>query len=104
MHPLLALAAALSIPLTVAYILNANNKVFMDGTNPPADMDTVMVMRQIASAAAADYATGGRCRNHPDGVAVIVGLYPSIMLNMIKAMWNCFCEVGDDAISLSRDL
>src|ERR1700687_4051215 len=34
MHPLLALAAGLSIPITVAYIINANNKVFMERDEP----------------------------------------------------------------------
>jgi len=95
MHPLLALAAGLSIPITVAYILNANNKVFMDRDEP----------------------AGGHGHGHsddssshpplppitvPEGVAatilmallVIVGLYPSIMLNMIKANVELFLRGG----------
>lgn len=94
MHPLLALAAGLSIPLTVAYILNANDKVFME-QDQPAD-------------------GGGHGHDHkpgsggphpslppitlPERVAaiilmallVIVGVYPSIMLNMIKANVQLF--------------
>lgn len=88
MNPVLALAAGLSIPLTVAYILNANDKVFMERDQPGGG--------------------GGHGHDHgregelhpalppitvPEAVAavilmallVIVGVYPSIMLNMIKA-------------------
>ena len=94
MHPILALAAGLSIPLTVAYIMNANDKVFMDQDQPARD--------------------GGHGHDHkpgsgeshpvlppitlPERVAaiilmallVIVGVYPSIMLNMIKANVQLF--------------
>ena len=71
MHPVLALAAGVSIPLTVAYILNANNKVFMERDQPAgaADMDMVMPMRPFASRSATDLAPGACGRHHPDGVA-----------------------------------
>ncbi|HTS16429.1 MAG TPA: NADH-quinone oxidoreductase subunit M [Verrucomicrobiae bacterium] len=94
MHPLLAFAAALSIPLTVAYILNANDKVFMERDQP---------------------AGGGHGHGHADGggshaplppitlpektaavilmaLLVIIGVYPSIMLNMIKANVQLFLK------------
>ncbi len=95
MHPLLALAAGLSIPITVAYILNANNKVFMERDEP----------------------AGGHWHGHSDehgshpslppitlpervaaiilmALLVIVGLCPSIMLNMIKANVELFLRGG----------
>jgi NADH-quinone oxidoreductase subunit M len=95
MHPLLALVAGLSIPITVAYILNANNKVFMERDDP-----------------AGGHGHGHRDENSshpplppitlPERVAaiilmallVIVGLYPSIMLNMIKANVELFLRGG----------
>ncbi len=94
MHPLLALAAGLSIPLTVAYILNANNKVFMERDEPAgghrhghSDEDSSHPLPPITL---------------PEGLAaiilmallVIVGLYPSIMLNMIKANVELFLRGG----------
>jgi NADH-quinone oxidoreductase subunit M len=88
MNPVLALAAGLSIPLTVAYILNANDKVFMDRDQP-------------AGGGGHGHDDGREGEPHsalppitvPEAVAaiilmallVIVGVYPSIMLNMIKA-------------------
>jgi len=93
MHPVLALAAGLSIPLTVAYILNANDKVFMEqdppagdsghghdqeesGVSPPALPPITLPERVAAMILMA--------------LLVIVGVYPSIMLNMIKANVQLF--------------
>jgi NADH-quinone oxidoreductase subunit M len=93
MHPVLALAAGLSIPLTVAYILNANDKVFMEqdppagdsghghgqeesGDSPPALPPITLPERVAAMILMA--------------LLVIVGVYPSIMLNMIKANVQLF--------------
>ena len=90
MNPVLVLAAGVSIPLTVAYILNANDKVFMDRDQP--------------AGGGHGYADAGHAQptlppiSLPERVAalilmallVIVGLYPSIMLNMIKANVELF--------------
>ncbi len=94
MHPILALAAGLSIPLTVAYIMNANDKVFMDQDQPAGD-----------GGHGHDHKPG-RGESHPAlppitlpervaaiilmALLVIVGVYPSIMLNMIKANVQLF--------------
>jgi NADH-quinone oxidoreductase subunit M len=91
MHPALALAAGLSIPLTVAYILNANDKVFMEQDKP---------------AEGGHGHTAGGAEAHPPlppitlpervaalilmALLVIVGVYPSIMLNMVKANIQIF--------------
>ncbi len=84
MSPWLALAAALSIPITVAYILNANNKVFMEKDDDGAHHGV------------ADHGHEGGHALPPItlpekigavvlmALLVIVGIYPSIMLNMIK--------------------
>jgi NADH:ubiquinone oxidoreductase subunit 4 (subunit M) len=95
MHPLLALAAGLSIPITVAYILNANNKVFMERDEP---------------AGGHGYGHSDEHSSHPPlppitlpeyvaaiilmALLVIVGLCPSIMLNMIKANVELFLRGG----------
>jgi NADH-quinone oxidoreductase subunit M len=87
MNPVLALTAGLSIPLTVAYILNANDKVFME--------------RDQIAGGGNDHGHGDGPDSHPPlppisvpervaavilmALLVIVGVYPSIMLNMIKA-------------------
>jgi NADH-quinone oxidoreductase subunit M len=94
MHPLLALAAGLSIPITVAYILNANDKVFMEKDQPTS-----------GGGHGHDHKAGGG-EPHPAlppitlpervaavilmALLVIVGVYPSIMLNMIKANVQIF--------------
>jgi NADH-quinone oxidoreductase subunit M len=89
MSPWLTAGAAISIPITVAYILNANNKVFME----PDDTGHVH-----------GSAGGGGARGTlppislPEKVAAlilmlllaIIGLYPSIMLNMIRANVELF--------------
>lgn len=93
MHPILALAAGLSIPITVAYILNANDKVFMERDQP------------AGGGHGHDHKAGGS-EPHPSlppitlpervaaiilmALLVIVGVYPSIMLNMIKANIQIF--------------
>jgi len=93
MHPVLALAAGISIPLTVAYILNANDKVFMERDQP-------------AGSGGHGHGHDGGEHSHPAlppislperaaaiilmALLVIVGLYPSIMLNMIKANVDVF--------------
>ncbi len=84
MSPWLALGAALSIPITVAYILNANNKVFMErdddgghhGANDPGhtaghDLPPITWPEKIAAVVLM-------------ALLVIVGVYPSLMMNMIK--------------------
>jgi NADH-quinone oxidoreductase subunit M len=95
MHPALALAAGLSIPLTVAYILNANDKVFMERDEPA-----------VGSGHGPDHAESGSSHpalppiTLPEGVAatilmallVVIGVYPSIMLNMIKANVQLFLK------------
>jgi len=94
MHPLLALGAGLSIPLTVAYILNANDKAFMDQDKPAG----------AGGHGQAHPSGGGDSHSDlppitvPEGIAafilmallVIIGVYPSIMLNMIKANVQLF--------------
>jgi NADH-quinone oxidoreductase subunit M len=94
MHPILAFAAGLSIPITVAYILNANDKVFMEKDQPAG-----------GAGHGHDHKAGGG-ESHPAlppitlpervaaiilmALLVIVGVYPSIMLNMIKANVQLF--------------
>lgn len=79
MSPWLAVGAALGIPITVAYILHANNKVFMER----GDDDPALAVRDF---------TGLPPITLPEKVAavllmallVIVGLYPPVMLDMIR--------------------
>jgi NADH-quinone oxidoreductase subunit M len=89
MNPWLAVGAAASIPLTVAYIINALNKVFLERDQP-----------------AHGHAEVAQTQHHeplppitlPEKVAavilmallVIIGVYPSIMLDMIKANVELF--------------
>ncbi len=90
MSPWLAAGAAVSIPITVAYILNANNKVFMESdetghrhshesgghahTLPPITVPEIVAGVMLMS------------------LLVIVGLYPSIMLNMIRPNVELFLK------------
>ncbi|MDW8343929.1 MAG: NADH-quinone oxidoreductase subunit M [Verrucomicrobiae bacterium] len=85
MSPWLAVGAALSIPITVAYILNANNKVFMERDKPHGGHG--------------HESGNGEHEGHslppitwPEKIAavilmallVIVGLYPSCLMDIIK--------------------
>jgi NADH-quinone oxidoreductase subunit M len=91
MSPWLAAGAALSIPVTVAYILNANNKVFMERDHaahaqPGAQEDAhahplppISLPEKIAAVMLM-------------ALLLIVGLYPSIMLDMIKANVALFLQ------------
>jgi NADH-quinone oxidoreductase subunit M len=83
MSPWLALGAAASIPITVAYILNANNKVFMEKDAPSHDhgpdrgaaehekLPPISLPEKVAAVILMS-------------LLIIVGVYPSIMLDMIK--------------------
>ncbi len=90
MSPWLAVGAAASIPITVAYILNANNKVFMESDEvgrghghesgghtqplPPITIPEIVAGVMLMS------------------LLVIVGLHPSIMLNMIQPNVELFLK------------
>lgn len=85
MSPWLAVGAALSIPITVAYILNANNKVFMERENPggaqhhegghDAHAHATLPPITLPEKAAAIILMA---------LLVLVGIYPSCLLDMIK--------------------
>jgi NADH-quinone oxidoreductase subunit M len=91
MNPWLAAGAALSIPLTVAYIINALNKVFLERDQPahahdhpaeaphPAPLPPITLPEKIAAAILM-------------ALLVILGVYPSIMLDMIKANVELFLK------------
>lgn len=86
MSPWLAVGAALSIPITVAYILNAHNKVFMEREHSGGSH------HESASAHPDAHATNLPPITLPEKIAaillmallVIVGIYPSCLLHMIK--------------------
>ena len=91
MNPWLAAGAALSIPLTVAYIINALNKVFLERDLPAHAHDHPSEAPHHAPLPPITF---------PEKVAalilmallVILGVYPSIMLDMIKANVELFLK------------
>jgi len=92
MSPWLAAGAAASIPVTVAYILNANNKVFMEKDKPGhAHADTHEAAGHqdaLPPISWPEYAAAVILM----ALLVIVGVYPSIMLDMIKANVELFLK------------
>jgi len=100
MSPWLAVGAGLSIPITAAYILNALHKVFF------AEEEHAQADDSHGRDARATHGGAGESRWHlppistPEVVAgvilmsllVIVGLYPSIMLNMITPNVELFLQ------------
>jgi NADH-quinone oxidoreductase subunit M len=99
MSPWLTLGAAIGILLTVAYILNAIHKVFYAEEEHPAGAGHG---GHESTHGAGEAASGERWNLPPISIPervgavillallVIVGLYPSIMLNMIKANVELF--------------
>ena len=89
MNPWLAVGAAVGIPLTVAYIINALNKVFLERDQPAhghdnpgeahhdAPLPPISLPEKIAAVVLM-------------ALLVIIGVYPPIMLNMIKANVELF--------------
>lgn len=84
LSPWLALGAALSIPITVAYIMNANNKVFMEqdaaGHHPAGPTDSHATGHALPPITLPEIIAAVMLM----ALLVIVGLYPSIMLDMIQ--------------------
>lgn len=102
MSPWLTAGAAIGILLTVAYILNAIHKVFYAEDEHPATSNPGSHGGN-ASPAAGSEGTGEPRWNVPPitlpervgavilmALLVIIGLYPSIMLDMIKANVELF--------------
>jgi NADH-quinone oxidoreductase subunit M len=87
MSPLLAvLAGAIGIPVTVAYILNAMNKVFLErddagGAHGHVHGDTHAHASHLPPISVPEKVAGAILM----ALLVIVGIYPSVMLDMIKA-------------------
>jgi NADH-quinone oxidoreductase subunit M len=82
MNPWLAAGAAVGIPLTVAYIINALNKVFMERDQAGHAHGEAETHHAPLPPITLPEKVGGIILM---ALLVIVGLYPSIMLDMIKA-------------------
>ncbi len=80
MNPWLAVGAAVSIPITVAYILNANNKVFMEKDEAGHGHTETAHAHPLPPITVPEKVAGVILM----ALLVIIGLYPSIMLNMIQ--------------------
>ncbi len=80
MSPWLALGAGVSIPITVAYILNANNKVFMEKDDAAHHHDEADHGHKLPPITLPEIVAGVILM----ALLVIVGLYPPIMLDMIQ--------------------
>jgi NADH-quinone oxidoreductase subunit M len=91
MNPWLAVGAAVGIPLTVAYIINALNKVFLERDQPAhghaeavpkphhEPLPPITLPEKIAAVILM-------------ALLVIIGVYPSIMLDMIRANVELFLK------------
>jgi NADH-quinone oxidoreductase subunit M len=104
MSPWLAAGAGLSIPITVAYILNALHKVFFAEEEHAGPGLAAHADELHGRDARATHGGAGESRwnlppiTWPEVVAgtilmsllVVIGIYPSIMLNMITANVELF--------------
>ena len=90
MNPWLAVGAAIGIPITVAYIINALNKVFLDRDEPAhaqgqhaheeavhAPLPPITCPEKVAALILM-------------GLLIVIGVYPSVMLDMIRANVELF--------------
>ena len=88
MSPWLAIGAAVGIPVTVAYILNALNKVFLDRDDAGHHGDGQDAHPTLPPISLPEIVAGVVLM----ALLVIIGLYPSIMLDMIKANVELFLK------------